>query len=154
MRYFVFLIFLISSQGCGKVFLGDTQKVEINVTPAEAQIKIPDRIQEVTSLSIELPRDESHLVEISKPGYVTKWIVLKKEKLPSVIIAELLLTLGIGLLVDIYWGTWEGLSPSKLEVVLEPVQTGGIPIEVPLLLAKSGLTTEDPLIKIQIHQIR
>ena len=85
---------------------------------------------------------------------MTKWIVLKKVKLPSVIIADLLLTLGIGLLVDIYWGTWEGLSPSKLEVVLEPVQTGGIPIEVPLLLAKSGLTTEDPLIKIQIHQIR
>ncbi|MYA78786.1 MAG: hypothetical protein F4Y17_14885, partial [Gemmatimonadetes bacterium] len=103
------------------MFLGDTQKVEINVTPADARIKIPDRIDRDTNpFTIELPRNESHLVEITKPGYETKWIVLQKVKLPSVIVADILLTLGIGLFIDIYWGTWEGLKPSRLDVTLEP----------------------------------
>lgn len=155
MRYLAFFLVLIFSAGCGRVFLGDTQKVEINVTPTDAQIKIPDRInQENNPITIELPRNQSHLVEISKPGYQTKWVVLQKTKLPSVIIADILFTLGIGLLIDIYWGTWEGLSPSKLDVTLEPISADRSTLTVPLFLSKTSLKVYDDLVSINIRPLR
>lgn len=155
MRRLTMCFLLIFTAGCGRVFLGDTQKVEINVTPADARIKIPDRIdRDSNPFTIELPRNESHLVEISKPGYETKWIVLQKVKLPSVIIADILLTLGIGLFVDIYWGTWEGLKPSRLDVTLEPESAEGSPVNVPLNLAESTLTVQDGSVRIKVHALR
>ena len=155
MRRLMLCILLIFSTGCGRVFLGDTQNVEIKVTPADARIKIPDRIDRDTNpFTIELPRDESHLVEITKPGYETKWIVLQKVKLPSVIIADILLTLGIGLFIDIYWGTWEGLKPSRLDVTLEPESADGGPVNVPLFLAGSTLNVEDGSVRIKVHTLR
>ena len=145
----------VFSTGCGRVFLGDTQDVEINVTPADARIKIPDRIDRDTNpFTIELPRNESHLVEISKPGYETKWVVLQKVKLPSVIIADILLTLGIGLFIDIYWGTWEGLKPSRLDVTLEPANAEGGPIKVPLFLADSILEVRDGNVQVRVHALK
>ncbi len=155
MRHLTLCFFLIFFTGCGRILLGDSQTVEINVTPADARIKIPDRVEGETSpFSIELPRDESHLVEISKPGYETKWIVLQKVKLKSVVVADILLTLGIGLLIDIYWGTWEGLSPSKVDVTLEPASAGGGPVTVPLFLADSTLKVHDGSVRIKIHTLR
>ncbi|MXY50509.1 MAG: hypothetical protein F4Y38_14585 [Gemmatimonadetes bacterium] len=152
MRRLMLCLLLVFTAGCGRVFLGDTQKVEINVTPADARIKIPDRIDRDTNpFTIELPRNESHLVEITKPGYETKWIVLQKVKLPSVIVADILLTLGIGLFIDIYWGTWEGLKPSRLDVTLEPESVEGGPVNVPLNLAESTLTVQDGSVRIKVH---
>lgn len=155
MRRLMLCFLLICSAGCGRVFLGDTQKVEINVTPADARIKIPDRIDRDTNpFTIELPRNESHLVEISKPGYETKWIVLQKVKLPSVVIADILLTLGIGLFIDIFWGTWEGLKPARLDVTLEPETADGGPVDVPLFLAESTLKVQDGSVLIKVHTLR
>lgn len=155
MRRLMLCVLLVFSTGCGRVFLGDTQNVEIKVTPADARIKIPDRIDRDTNpFTIELPRNESHLVEITKPGYETKWIVLQKVKLPSVIIADILLTLGIGLFVDIYWGTWEGLKPSRLDVTLEPESADGGPVNVPLFLAESTLEVQDGAVRIKVHTLR
>lgn len=155
MRRLMLCLLLVFSTGCGRVFLGDTQKVEINVTPADARIKIPDRIDRDTNpFTIELPRNESHLVEITKPGYETKWIVLQKVKLPSVIIADILLTLGIGLFIDIYWGTWEGLKPSRLDVTLEPESAQGGPVSVPLNLAGSTLSVPDGSVRIRVHALK
>lgn len=155
MRRLMLCLLLVFSTGCGRVFLGDTQNVEIKVTPADARIKIPDRIDRNTNpFTIELPRDESHLVEITKPGYETKWIVLQKVKLPSVIIADILLTLGIGLFIDIYWGTWEGLKPSRLDVTLEPESADGGPVNVPLFLAESTLKVQDGSVRIKVHTLR
>lgn len=155
MRRLTLCFLLVFTAGCGRVFLGDYQKVEINVTPADARIKIPDRIDRDTNpFTIELPRNESHLVEISRPGYETKWIVLQKVKLPSVIIADILLTLGIGLFVDIYWGTWEGLKPSRLDVTLEPESAEGSPVSVPLNLAESTLTVQDGSVRIKVHALK
>lgn len=155
MRRLTLCLLLLFTAGCGRVFLGDTQKVEINVTPADARIKIPDRIDRDTNpFTIELPRNESHLVEITKPGYETKWIVLQKVKLPSVIVADILLTLGIGLFIDIYWGTWEGLKPSRLDVTLEPESAEGGPVNVPLNLAESTLTVQDGSVRIKVHALK
>ena len=155
MRRLTLCFLLVFTAGCGRVFLGDSQNVEINVTPADARIKIPDRIDRDTNpFTIELPRNESHLVEISRPGYETKWIVLQKVKLPTVIIADILLTLGIGLFVDIYWGTWEGLKPSRLDVTLEPESAEGSPVNVPLNLAESTLTVQDGSVRIKVHALR
>ncbi len=155
MRRLMLCVLLVFGTGCGRVFLGDTQNVEIKVTPADARIKIPDRIDRDTNpFTIELPRNESHLVEITKPGYETKWIVLQKVKLPSVIIADILLTLGIGLFVDIYWGTWEGLKPSRLDVTLEPESADGGPVNVPLFLAESTLEVQDGAVRIKVHTLR
>ena len=155
MRRLMLCLVLIFSTGCGRVFLGDYQDVEIKVTPADARIKIPDRIDRDTNpFTIELPRNESHLVEISKPGYETKWIVLQKVKLPSVVIADILLTLGIGLFIDIYWGTWEGLKPSQLDVTLEPVSADGSPARVPLFLAGSTMEVQDGDVRIKVHTLR
>ena len=155
MRRLMLCLLLVFTAGCGRVFLGDTQKVEINVTPADARIKIPDRIDRDTNpFTIELPRNESHLVEITRPGYETKWIVLQKVKLPSVIIADILLTLGVGLFIDIYWGTWEGLKPSRLDVTLEPESAEGSPVNVPLNLAESTLSVQDGAVRIKVHVLK
>ena len=154
-RLMLCLVIIVYGTGCGRVFLGDTQNVEINVTPADARIKIPDRIDRDTNpFTIELPRNESHLVEISKPGYETKWIVLQKVKLPSVIIADILFTLGIGLFIDIYWGTWEGLKPGRLDVTLEPASAEGGPIKVPLFLADTILEVRDGTVQVRVHALK
>lgn len=155
MRRLMLCLVIVYSTGCGRVFLGETQNVEINVTPADARIKIPDRIDRDTNpFTIELPRNESHLVEISKPGYETKWIVLQKVKLRSVVIADILLTLGIGLFIDIYWGTWEGLKPSNLDVTLEPVKADSGPVKVPLFLAGSTLEVRDGTVQVRVHTLK
>jgi len=151
---FVLIVCTVVWSGCGRVFLGNTQTVDINVTPVDARIKIPDRVDgERSPFTIELPRNESHLVEISKEGYQTKWIVLQKVKLKSVIIADVLLTAGIGLFIDIFWGTWEGFDPSVISVTLEPVSNSGIPVDVSLQLTDSNLQVDAGGIEIRFREL-
>ena len=93
MRFLVVGLIVIMCSGCGTIINGRWQTVKINTTPSQAMVKMPDMIENVpTPTSVKIERGQSYLVEITKPGFEDKWIVLQKRKYRSIILADIFLT--------------------------------------------------------------
>ena len=154
MRYLVVGIVMLLCTGCGTLLKGKSQTVKISTTPSEALVKIPDMIDKVpTPTSVKIERGQSYLVEINKPGFGQKWIVLQKRKHRSIILADILFTGGIGIFVDWYTGSWYGVSPSRIDVFLDPISHFDNPELVPLQLTDSDLSSKDQTVELKIYKI-
>ena len=154
MRFLVVGLIVIMCSGCGTIINGRWQTVKINTTPSQAMVKMPDMIENVpTPTSVKIERGQSYLVEITKPGFEDKWIVLQKRKYRSIILADVFLTLGIGIFVDWYTGKWHGVFPSKIDVFLDPISDNESTRRIPLQLTDSAIECEDHTIKLKIYKI-
>ena len=93
MRFLVVGLIVIMCSGCGTIINGRWQTVKISTTPSQAMVKMPDMIENVpTPTSVKIERGQSYLVEITKPGFEDKWIVLQKRKYRSIILADIFLS--------------------------------------------------------------
>ena len=154
MRFLVVGLMVIMCSGCGTIINGRWQTVKINTTPSQAMVKMPDMIENVpTPTSVKIERGQSYLVEITKPGFEDKWIVLQKRKYRSIILADIFLTATIGIFVDWYTGKWNGVSPSKIDVFLDPISDNESTRRIPLQLTDSAIESEDHTIKLKIYKI-
>lgn len=146
--------FLLLFVGCGTVLKGKYMTVPINTTPSEALVKVPDMLDnEPTPTSVRIERGQSYLVEINKPGFKEKWVVLQKRKHRSIIFANILFTAGVGILVDWYTGRWYGVTPSKVEIFLDPVSHFEDGTIVPLQLTDSTMEIQDESVRIKVYEI-
>ena len=63
------------------------------------------------------------------------------------------MTLGVGIFVDWYTGKWYGVSPSKIDVFLDPISDNESTRRIPLQLTDSAIESEDHTIKLKIYKI-
>lgn len=146
----IICLLAIACTGCGLILQGREQTVTITTTPIEANIKIPDTLEGKTPVTIDLDRTVAHLLEISKPGYQEKWVVVEKKL--SWFFAVLNIPV-VGHIIDWKLGTWNRLSPSKLEITLEPSGEVGLSTPIELQLTDFAVSSWDATVRIKVYPI-
>ena len=149
----IICLLTIVCTGCGFILQGREQTVTITTTPSEADIKIPDTLEGKTPVTIDLDRTVAHLLEISKPGYQEKWVVVEKKLSWFIVVANVLTSGPVGPIIDWQLGTWNRLSPSKVEVTLESSGDMGFSTPVELRLTDSSVSPSDATVRVKVYPI-
>ncbi len=149
----IICLLAIVCTGCGFILQGREQTVTITTKPTGANIKIPDTLEGKTPVTIDLDRTVPHLLEITKPGYQEKWVVVEKKLSWFIVIANVITSGPIGSIIDWQLGTWNRLSPSKVEVTLEPSGDVGLSTPVVLQLTDSSVSSSDATVRISVYPI-
>jgi len=70
-----------------------------------------------------------------------------------IVIANVITSGPIGSIIDWQLGTWNRLSPSKVEVTLEPSGDVGLSTPVVLQLTDSSVSSSDATVRISVYPI-
>lgn len=105
--------------GCATVTTGRHQKVPIDSNPRGADVTISSGYQGTTPCSFDLLRNKDHIIKITKSGYKTAQITLRKTLCGSTC-GNVILGGIIGLGVDAMSGAMFKLIPEKVFVDLVP----------------------------------
>lgn len=109
------MIAMVSLTGCiGVIFNGSSQDITINSVPEGAMVRIDGGIAGNTPLVVDLGRSESHTVQIDMDNYESYTTTLTRSADGGIIIADIFLTGGIGLLIDLATGGLYKLSPDEV----------------------------------------
>lgn len=123
------LLFL--STGCiGIIVNGSSEEVTFNSSPAGADVSIDGAFAGVTPLSVDLARGESHTAEISLNGYEDEGFQIRKSASGGIIIADILITGGIGLIIDLATGGMYNLNPTNISTSLDNISVLGSIINI------------------------
>lgn len=122
-RFCIFLplVFLmLALTGCGTLFGGRTQNIELTSDPSNAQVTDTDTgLTFNTPVTVSLEKSRSHSLEFSKEGYKTEVVPLRRE-------ARFLwwfldaFSLGVGNLIDAATGGLFDIKPEHVHVALDP----------------------------------
>jgi hypothetical protein len=107
-------IFLSS---CATVITGSTQKIPVTSNPSNALARIDGSLCATTPTVFKLDRNTDHVVEISKEGYKTTTIILRKA-LSGATSGNFLGLGSAGVAVDALSGSEYKLIPEKVDVTL------------------------------------
>ncbi len=124
--------------GCGTLFRGTTQSIQVNATPYGAIVGV-DRRQYTTPVTIKLKRRRSYLLTISKEGYETEKRVINRKISGKIVVLDIIFSGLLGLIVDGVTGAWYNLEPNNINVYLRSQNTGLLDIPVNVLKAKNGV---------------
>ena len=130
----VFLAFsYLTLGGCATIINGTTQKIPVNTTPQGATAKNQDGVSCITPCSIELKRNQDHIITISKEGFENQSVTCK-HVLRAAVVGYILLPFGlIGAVVDVATGSLYRLTPEAISLELKPViaelEKPGLPID-------------------------
>jgi hypothetical protein len=122
---------LLAVSGCmGIIINGSSQEVTVNSSPSGAEVIIDGALAGETPLTVDLARGESHTAEVSLEGHDTESFRIKRSADGGIIVMDLLLTGGIGLLIDLGTGGMYRLSPTEIAADLNAVSINGNQIHV------------------------
>ena len=126
--------FLFSFSGCGVVLNGSTQLISIRSTPPGSTVDIEGETY-TTPAEAELERNQNYIVTISKEGYETRQVRIRKKVDVGVVVLDFLFLFG-GLAVDYVVGSLYDLYPDRINVTLTSKQTGAV--DIPVKIVPSG----------------
>ena len=109
----------ISLSSCASITTGRFQRVAIESNPQDANVTISSGHRGVTPCSFDLQRNKNHVIKISKKGYKTAQVMLKKTICGSTA-GNLIIGGVIGLGVDAMTGAMFRLIPENVSVDLVP----------------------------------
>ena len=115
--------FLMS--GCATITTGTHQEVSVNSTPQGANVVVNSGHKDVTPCSFKLQRNREHIIKISKDGYRTAQVILRKTFCGSTA-GNILVGGIIGMGVDAMSGAMYKLVPKNVEVDLMAGDGDGI----------------------------
>jgi uncharacterized protein YceK len=130
----VFLAFsYLTLGGCATIINGTTQKIPVNTTPQGATANNQDVVGCITPCSIELKRNQDHIITVSKEGFENQSVTFKHVLSPAGL-GYILLPFGlIGAAVDAANGSLYRLTPEAINLELKPViaklENPGLPID-------------------------
>ncbi len=127
MRHGAVLLLSFSLFGCAAVFRGTKDTVTIESTPAGAEAETNQRKAGVTPAKVEVDRNGSTQVKLTKPGYEDHFGQVKKELNAGWVtldIATCLFTLCIPLLIDAITGGWTDVD-GRYVGTMKPGVPGG-----------------------------
>jgi hypothetical protein len=113
-------LWLPFATGCGVIFGGTRQRIQVNSTPPGATINTnPPAVAFTAPTLLYVPRNEAHLLTFSMPGYAEQKVQLQRDMRVGILVADILLTGLIGVIVDAATGAWYKLSPETVSVNLQ-----------------------------------
>ena len=151
--------------GCGVMFNGTSQTLQINSSPDGAKISsTPVCGDFITPASISLERKNSYVLSFSKDGYEPTSVPVQKRIKAGIIVLDVLLTGVVGVVIDAATGGWYKLTPDAVSVTLiKSGATGAIDgpdeIEVFLDVSDNGdaelasVTSSEPGVTITVEKV-
>ena len=111
--------------GCGVMFNGTSQTLQIDSSPDGARISSAPAVGDFTTpASISLERKNSYVLTFEKEGYKPATFTVQKRIKGGIVILDVLLTGLVGVVVDAATGGWYKLTPEAVSVTL--TKNGGI----------------------------
>ncbi len=113
------ILWSIASFGCATVFGSTTQEISVKTDPQCAKIvDLPSGVTAVSPAKLSLSKRETHRLVISKEGYRTAEIGLRRE-IPLHWWVMGAFTLGVSFAIDALTGAWFEIRPDYVFVPLE-----------------------------------
>lgn len=104
--------------GCATIVSGTTQKISVTSNPSDAIAKIDSNLSAKTPTVFTLERRSDHTLEVSKEGYKTTTVFLKRT-FNGMATGNILIGGLIGTGIDAASGATNKIIPEKIDVVLE-----------------------------------
>ena len=149
---------LLFLPGCGAMFQGSNQTVEIQSVPPGAMVTGSPGIGEYTTpASVTLARKNSYDLTFTKDGYRPATAHIHATAKFGYILLDVLFTGLVGVVVDAATGSWNGLTPETVIVTLDKEDMGAIgpdKIEVQLSAIGSELivASDGPPVQVTITE--
>ncbi len=112
---------VLSLSGCATIVSGTTQKLNVETTPSGATAKVSNGMSAQTPTVFVLERKRDYSIEISKDGYKTVNVMLRRT-FNGMMTGNLLLGGIIGGGVDAVSGASNKIVPERINLVLEEGQ--------------------------------
>jgi len=110
----------VGASGCALIVNGTTDSVFIESRPPGATVRVDGQVVARTPAKIFLSRGYPGRVTVEKEGYLTEELAFPIHFDAGWILFDLLLTLGIGIPIDLATGAVWNFSPDRAAVVLRP----------------------------------
>jgi len=107
--------------GCGAVFNGAPQEVNVTSEPSGAEVWVNGNRVGVTPVAVSLTKRQNHTVTFKMEGRPEQSIVLNRKVKAGYIILDVVCGV-IPIVVDAATGSWYGLDQGTLHGVLGPEQ--------------------------------
>jgi hypothetical protein len=104
--------------GCATIVSGTTQKIPVSSDPTGAVAKVDGTMAAVTPTIFNLERKTDHTIEISKEGYKTAIVAIRRA-INGAAFGNILAGGIIGVAVDMTSGANQKLVPDRVDVILE-----------------------------------
>ena len=114
--FLILAAFMLS--GCATIVSGTTQKISVASQPSGADAKADNSMTAKTPTTFTLDRKNDHTIEISKDGYKTATIMIKKT-FNGMVTGNILIGGLIGTGIDAATGSMNKLIPERVDVILE-----------------------------------
>jgi len=105
--------------GCATIVSGTTQKIAVTSNPSDAIAKADNTTTMKTPALFTLDRRNDHILEISKEGYKTATVLIKRT-FNGATAGNILIGGIIGTGIDMASGSANKLVPERVDLVLEP----------------------------------
>lgn len=129
---FSVLSVFIFTVSCATIFKGSSAEVRINSQPSDADITINEIDKGTTPQTLNLSRDQDHILTFQKDGYQdVKFEVNKKFDVGTTVVGNLFSWSLLGVIVDVASGAAYSLEPADVQANLEEMQAQGIIDQVP-----------------------
>lgn len=131
---------LLLMTGCGAMFQGSSQTVDIQSAPSGAKVTGQPGIGEYTTpTAVKLSRKYSYDLTFTKKGYQSATAHIHASASFGYIFLDVFFTGLIGVIVDAATGSWNSLSPAMVSVALEQEESGALgPDKIEIQLTTIG----------------
>jgi len=113
------ILSLVGMPGCATIIHGKNQTVSVSSTPQGADVLVDGQPRGKTPLKTDLRRGQSHVVEVTKPGYLSE-TVMTTTKLNPTPLLNAVIGGGVGIVVDLATGSATDVTPGGVSVNLAP----------------------------------
>ena len=115
---FVVAVAAFGLTGCATIVSGTTQKLNVTSQPSGADAKADNNMTSKTPATFTLDRKSDHAIEISKDGYKTTTVLIKRA-MNGMGFGNVLIGGIVGIGVDAVSGANNKLVPERVDVALE-----------------------------------
>lgn len=120
----LFGLLLPALSGCGLIFNGTRQTVQVQSTPSATKVSTtPATMDYTTPSTINLERRTSYSLRFEKEGYSPATFALQSRVRAGIVIADVILGGVIGVVIDATTGAWSKLVPGTVTVSLAKIAT-------------------------------
>lgn len=117
-------LFLMS--GCATIVSGTTQKVSVSTTPSDATAKVDNMLSAKTPTVFTLERKNDHTLEISKEGFKSTTVLMRRT-FNGMATGNILIGGLIGTGVDAVSGATNKIIPERVDLILEEGEGTALP---------------------------
>jgi hypothetical protein len=109
--------YILLSSGCGALFNGGPQSVNITSEPNGAEVWVDGSRMGVTPIGLDLSKKSQHTVTFKMPGKTERTYIINRKIKSGFIILDVLGGL-FPVVIDAATGSWYGLESNSLHGVL------------------------------------